>query len=161
MPGLDRNTLNETFLLPSFRALYLLTSVVALLVTADVFLWWIGLDYRWNRFEISLALMGAVVGGIWIVYRTIWSLLEGKVGADLALAIALLAAVALGHYWVGAEVVLIALIGESLEALTFSRTHREIRKIFELQPRLARVRRHDSLVPVASRSASCMASDRS
>ena len=39
------------------------------------------------------------------------------------------------------EVVLIAMIGESLEALTFSRTHREIARILELRPRTVRVRR--------------------
>ena len=69
------------------------------------------------------------------------ALLEGDVGADLALAVAMLAALLLGEWWVAAEVVLIAMIGESLEALTFARTHREIERILELRPRLVRVRR--------------------
>jgi Cu+-exporting ATPase len=88
------------------------------------------------------------LGGSLIVYAAVAALWDGRVGADLALAIAMLAALALKEYWVGAEVVLIAMVGESLEALTFARTHREIKRVLDLRPRRVRVRRGDEELEV-------------
>ena len=119
---------DDALSLPSFRALYWLTAVVGMLVLADLLFWWAGYESWRNPWGINLSLMAAVLGGGRIVYGALAALLEGDVGADLALAIALLASLLLGEYWVGAEVVLIAMVGESLEALTFARTHREIHR---------------------------------
>jgi len=137
------------FALPSFRSLYALTACVAVLVAADGLFWWLGYDSLRNPVGVNLSLIGAVLGGARIVYGALVSLLDGDVGADLALAIAMAAALLLGEYWVAAEVVLIAMIGESLEALTFSRTHRELRKIFELRPRSVRLRRDGETADVS------------
>ena len=49
-----------------------------------------------------------------------------RIGADLALAQACLAALVLGQPFVAAEVVFIALVGEVLEAVTFARTKRAL-----------------------------------
>ena len=62
-------------------------------------------------------------------------LLEGRIGADLALAIACIAAILIGEPLVAAEVVFIGLLGECLEAFTFERTQRAIRKLVEVFPR--------------------------
>jgi P-type Cu+ transporter len=132
---------DDALALPSFRSLYLLTVAVGLLVAADVLLWWTGLESWRNPLGWNLSLLAALLGGARIISGALSALFEGDVGADLALAIALAAAVALREYWVGAEVVLIALVGESLEAITFQRTHGEIRRILELRPRTVRVRR--------------------
>ena len=148
MPTAQPGSLQDSFLLPSFRALYGLTAVVGLLVAADVLFWWLGYASLRAPLGVNLSLLAALLGGGRIIYGAICSLLDGKLGADIALAIALLAALLLQEYWVGAEVVLIAMIGESLEALTFSRTHREIRRIFELQPRTLRLRRDGREVDV-------------
>jgi Cu+-exporting ATPase len=134
--------------LPSFRPLYGLTAVVAALVAADVLFWWLGYEDLRNPLGVNLALAAAVIGGARIIYAAVIGIFEGKIGADLALAIALAAAIFLGKYWVGAEVVLIAMIGESLEAITFSRTHRELRRILELRPRQVRVKRDGQTVEV-------------
>ena len=83
-----------------------------------------------------------------IVYAALVGLLDGDIGADLALAIAMVAALLLREYFVAAEVVLIAMVGESLEAITFSRTGRELRRILELQPRIAHLRRDDQTIDV-------------
>ena len=47
-----------------------------------------------------------------------------------------------------AEVVLIALVGEVLEAVTFSRTQKEIHRLLDQTPRVARVRRDGSEVEI-------------
>jgi Cu+-exporting ATPase len=139
---------DDALALPSFRSLYLLTATVGLLVAGDLVFWWLGYESLRNPLGVNLSLIAAVLGGARIIYGALSALLEGDVGADLALAIAMLAALVLKEYWVGAEVVLIAMIGESLEAITFSRTHREIQKILELRPRSVRVRRGISEVEI-------------
>ncbi|HEV3003552.1 MAG TPA: cation-translocating P-type ATPase family protein [Pirellulales bacterium] len=139
---------DETMALPSFRPLYLLTGVVALLVAGDLICWWLGYERLRNPWGVNLALVAALAGGARIVYASLTALWEGHVGADLALAVAMLASVALKEYWVGAEVVLIAMIGESLEAITFARTHREIERILTLRPLRVRVRRGEDQIEV-------------
>ena len=47
----------------------------------------------------------------------------------------------IGQPFVAAEVVFIALVGEVLEAVTFARTQREIHRLLDQTPRIARVRR--------------------
>ena len=131
---------DDALALPSFRSLYALTAVVGLLVAGDLLFWALGYERLRNPLgREPVAGRGRAGRGADHLRRV--ALLEGDVGADLALAIAMLAALLLGEYWVAAEVVLIAMIGESLEALTFARTHREIARILELRPRLVRVRR--------------------
>ena len=139
---------DDALSLPSSRPLYWLTAAVGLLVAGDLFCWWLGYERLRNPWGVNLALVAALVGGSRVVYASLAALLEGRIGADLALSVALLASLALKEYWVGAEVVLIAMIGESLEAITFGRTHREIRRILELRPRLVRVRRGDEQIEV-------------
>jgi Cu+-exporting ATPase len=138
--------------LPSFRGLYALTVLLGVLIGGHLILAAFGYTGPNRPFGwVDLALAAAVIGGARIVYGALLALFDGNVGADLALAIALLASLILGEYWVGAEVVFIAMVGESLEAITFARTHREMSRILELQPRLAHVLRdgHEVDVPVA------------
>jgi len=85
-------------------------------------------------FGFRYALYAAVIGGARVLYGSLESLFEGKLGADLALAVACIAAILIGEPLVAAEVVLIGLIGECLEGFTFARTQNAIRKLAELFP---------------------------
>ncbi|MBL8793634.1 MAG: heavy metal translocating P-type ATPase, partial [Planctomycetia bacterium] len=125
-------------------SLYLLTGLIGLLIAAD--LWpslvaWLGLPAGyapWPRLiagKYPLSLLAAVIGGARILYGSIASLLEGKLGADLALAIACIAAILINEPLVAAEVVFIGMFGECLESFTFERTQRAIRSIVEVCPR--------------------------
>jgi Cu+-exporting ATPase len=80
------------------------------------------------------ALIAAVLGGARTLFGSIERLFEGKIGADLAMAIACIAAILIGEPLVAAEVVVIGLVGECLESFTFSRTQSAIRKLGELFP---------------------------
>ncbi|HEY3968687.1 MAG TPA: cation-translocating P-type ATPase family protein [Planctomycetaceae bacterium] len=119
---------------------YVLTAVVGLLLMADVLAGAMG-DPRlmaWRTlFGFRLALLAAVLGGARILYHTLEGLLAGRVGADLALTIACLAAILLGEHSVAALVVLIALCGESIEGYTVDRAANAIKRIFQLCPRQA------------------------
>ncbi len=82
----------------------------------------------------SFALIAAVLGGARILYSSLQSLLEGRIGADLALAIACIAAILIQEPLVAAEVVFIGMVGECLEAFTFARTKNAMARIVEVFP---------------------------
>src|SRR6476469_1468546 len=92
------------------------------------------LAFVWNIVVVRYALIAAVLGGARILYGSLQGLFEGKLGADLALAIACLAAILMNEPLVAAEVVFIGLLGECLEAFTFARTQNAIRRIVEVFP---------------------------
>ena len=127
-------------------SLYLLTALLGLLVAADVWPlvatwlqgWGIGLPPAlfWER-EVAgyrIALLAAILGGARVLYGSLESLFEGRLGADLALALACIAAILIREPLVAAEVVFIGMLGECLESFTFERTQRAIRKIVEICP---------------------------
>ena len=131
------------------RILVATTTVVGILLAAELVLAARG---PWRPWGISPALIAAVIGGGRVVYLAIAALLEGRIGADIALAVACVAAAILREYFVAAEVVFIALVGECLEAFTFERAQRAIRGLLDLRPRTARVVRDGREVEVAAES---------
>ena len=120
--------------------LYLLTAVVALLLFAD---WTISSGItgvgpsKATVFGFRLALLAAIVGGSRILYHTLDGLLSGRVGADLALTLACLSAIILGEHQTAGLVVLISLIGESIEGYTIDRARWAVRQTFALWPEIA------------------------
>ncbi|HEV3437253.1 MAG TPA: heavy metal translocating P-type ATPase [Gemmata sp.] len=141
---------NEPFRSESPLGLYLLTAIVGGLLAAD--LWplvgtWLrsqGVEtYSWPRefFGFRYALIAAVIGGARVLYSSLESLFGGRIGSDLALAIACLAAILIREPLVAAEVVFIGLAGECLEAFTFARTQNALGKLAELFPRRCSVLR--------------------
>lgn len=125
--------------------IYLLTLVVGVLFATDLgisFLNETGIS-TWSDYQTlmgyRLALLAAVLGGARILYQTLENLFDGKVGADLALTIACLAAIVLGEHSTAALVVFIALCGESIEGFTVDRAQRAIRGVFNLCPPTARI----------------------
>jgi Cu+-exporting ATPase len=129
------------------RALVATTVVVGVLLGLDVIFGLTGSPYQ-QVFGVRLALLAAVIGGGRVVYLALSALLEGRIGADIALAVACIAAGLMGEYFVAAEVVFIALVGECLEAFTFERAQRSIQKLLEYRPRTARVVRDGEEVEV-------------
>ena len=125
-------------------SLYLLTGLLGVVLAADLWpivhrwlgSWGSGLP-SWSN-EIGgyrLALMAAVIGGARILYGSLDALFAGRVGADLALAIACVAAILMREPLVAAEVVFIGMLGECLELFTFERTQRALHGLIRLRPR--------------------------
>ncbi len=125
------------------------TIVVGILLVADLVLGAIGSPWR-RPYGVPLALIAAVIGGGRVVYLALAALFEGTIGADIALAIACVAAAILGEYFVAAEVVFIALLGECLEALSFERARRAIGSLLDVYPRTARVIRDEAEIEVST-----------
>ena len=125
---------DQVFARPSAAGLYAFTGLLGLLVLRD--LWPTVARFSgptlgtWSNklFGFRYALIAAVLGGARILYSALDSLLAGRLGADLALAIACVAAILIDEPLVAAEVVFIGLAGECLEAWTFARTQRGIRQ---------------------------------
>lgn len=117
--------------------LYVLTAAVAALLIADVILGsgWFPTAATWQSLlGYRLALWAALLGGARILYHTLDGIFSGRFGADLALTIACLGAIILGEHQTAGLVVLIALIGESLEGYTLDCARRALRSSFALQP---------------------------
>ncbi|RUL87607.1 cation-translocating P-type ATPase family protein [Tautonia sociabilis] len=129
------------------RRLYAITAVLGALIGLDLLLRYSAPSWR-TPFGVSPIWVAALIGSARIVYQALEAMVKGSVGADVALAVAALAALALREPFVAAEVVFIALVGEVLEAVTADRALRSIRRLFDQAPRVARVRRGGQLVEV-------------
>ncbi len=130
------------------RALIAFTALLGGLVGLDFILGMLGFDTTRFPLRLSPTMIAALLGAVYIVYGALRSLLHGRIGADLALAQACLAALVIGQPFVAAEVVFIALLGEVLEAWTFAHARRALGRLVDQTPRLARVRRGEDEVEV-------------
>src|SRR5215472_8966891 len=92
-------------------------------------------------FGIDTAAIVTVLAGYLIFFNSIAALLEREISADLAICIAVIAALAVGQYLAGAEAMFIMLVGEGLEAYAAGRTSAAIHRFVEQMPRRARLLR--------------------
>ncbi|MBI5000509.1 MAG: cation-translocating P-type ATPase [Euryarchaeota archaeon] len=117
----------------SFRTLCL-TAISGIVLAISFFdlLPWLPFDAAW---------IAIVISGIPIVYGAVKGVvMEYDVTADLLVAIALVAAVAIGEYFVAGEVAFIMQLGKVLEDVTAERSHRSLQALIKLTPQKARVR---------------------
>src|SRR5258708_18177114 len=92
-------------------------------------------------FGLDTAAIVTVLGGYRIFYNSIAALLEGDISADLAICIAVIAALVIGEYQAGAEAMFVMLLGDGLEGYAAGRTNAAIHRFVEQMPRRARVMR--------------------
>lgn len=104
---------------------------------------------RWSTAAgLDAGLLITLIGGYPIFSRAWMELLHGRLSADLAVSLAALGALYIGQPTAAAEVMLIMLIGEALEAETVSRTRAAIAALLRLRPRTAHVLRPEGEVTV-------------
>ena len=89
-------------------------------------------------FGIDTAAILTVLAGYRIFFNSIAALLEKEISADLAICIAVIAALVVGQYLAAAEAMFIMLVGEGLEAYAAGRTSAAIHRFVEQMPRRAR-----------------------
>src|SRR5579871_3057784 len=90
---------------------------------------------------IDTAAILTLIAGYRTFFTAISGLLQRKISADLAICVAVIAALASGQYVAAAEAMFIMLIGEALEGYAAGRTHAAIQRFVEQMPRHARVLR--------------------
>jgi Cu+-exporting ATPase len=97
---------------------------------------------------LDTAVIITLLAGYKTFYNSISALLEKRISADLALCVAVIAALAVGQYLAAAEAMFIVMLGEALESYAAGRTEAAIHRFIEQLPRRARVLRHGQEVEV-------------
>ncbi len=101
---------------------------------------------------IDTAAILTIAAGYRTFYNAIHGLLERTISADLAICIAVIAALSVGEYLAAAEAMFIMLVGEGLEGYAAKRTSSAIRRFVEQMPRRARLLRDGEEVEVDAAS---------
>jgi Cu+-exporting ATPase len=91
---------------------------------------------------IDTAAMLTLIAGYRTFFTAVSGLLQRKITADVAICIAVIAALIVGQYLAAAEAMFIMLIGEALEGYAAGRTHAAIQRFVEQLPHHARVIRN-------------------
>lgn len=115
---------------------YSFAAIVGALLLAN----WLGI-FR-TLFGIDTAIFITLLAGYKTFYNSLSALLEKRISADIALCIAVIAALATGQYLAAAEAMFIVLVGEGLESYAAGRTTAAIEKFVEQMPREARLIRN-------------------
>ena len=95
-----------------------------------------------NIAGIDTAAILTLIAGYRTFFTAISGLLQRRVSADLAICVAVIAALISGQYLAAAEAMFIMLIGEALEGYAAGRTHAAIQRFVEQLPQHARVIRN-------------------
>jgi cation transport ATPase len=94
-------------------------------------------------FGLDTAIIVTLLAGYKTFYNSISALLERRISADIALCIAVIAALSVGEPLAAAEAMFIVLVGEGLESYAAGRTAAAIERFVEQMPRRARRLRGD------------------
>ena len=98
---------------------------------------WLGI-FR-TIFGVDTAILITLLAGYKTFYNSISALMERRISADIALCIAVIAALAVGQYLAAAEAMFIVLVGEGLETYAAGRTSAAIQRFVEQLPDRARL----------------------
>src|SRR6266571_3716883 len=100
---------------------------------------WLGI-FR-TIFGFDTAIFVTLLAGYKTFHNSVSALLEKRISADLALCVAVIAALSAGQYLAAAEAMFIVLVGEGLESYAAGRTAAAIQRFVEQMPRRARLLR--------------------
>src|SRR5579863_6070671 len=90
-------------------------------------------------FGLDTAIILTLMAGYKTFYNSISALLEKTISADVALCVAVIAALAVGEYLAAAEAMFIVMVGEGLESYAAGRTEAAIHRFVAQLPRIARL----------------------
>jgi len=93
-------------------------------------------------FGFDTAILITLLAGYKTFHNSVSALLERRISADIALCIAVIAALAVGQYLAAAEAMFIVLVGEGLESYAAGRTAAAIQRFVEQMPTRARLLRN-------------------
>ena len=88
---------------------------------------------------LDTAIIVTLLAGYKTFYNSISALLEKTISADLALCVAVIAALAVGEYLAAAESMFSVMVGEGLESYAAGRTEAAIHRFVAQLPRIARL----------------------
>jgi cation transport ATPase len=108
-------------------------------IGAFLLLNWLGIFK--TIFGIDTAIIITLLAGYKTFYNSLSALLEKRISADIALCVAVIAALLTGEYLAAAEAMFIVLVGEGLESYAAGRTTTTIESFVEELPRNAAILR--------------------
>jgi HflK protein len=91
-----------------------------------------------SLFGLDTAILITGLAGYKTFYNSISALLEKRISADIALCVAVIAALTVGEYLAAAEAMFIVMVGETLESYAAGRTEAAIHRFVAQLPRVAR-----------------------
>src|ERR1700693_4159845 len=97
-----------------------------------------------NPYMTALGVLCTLVGAFPIFYDAYQNIIQRRMTMELSMAIAILAALAIGEIFTALVITLFVLVAEILEGLTVSRGRTAIRHLVGLLPTTATVRRNES-----------------
>src|SRR5699024_6270249 len=97
-----------------------------------------------------IGVAGLLIGGWPILQEAFENVIERRMTMELSMAIALVAAAAIGEFFTALVITLFVLVAEVLEGLTVGRGRKAIRDLLEFLPREVSVRRAGSVQSVAA-----------
>ncbi len=103
-------------------------------------------------FGIDTAVLIALLAGYKTFYNSLSALLEKRISADLAICVAVVAALCVGQNLAAAEAMFIVLVGEGLESYAAGRTTDAIERFVEQMPRTATLLRNGREETIAAES---------
>lgn len=115
----------------------LVTIISGLLIAAG----WLLSKAGAQMFSDVLMIIAAIVAGYRIAQSALYALRFRVLGINALVTIAAVGAILIGEYWEAAVVTFLFALGSYLEARTLDRTRDALRKLMELAPLVARVRR--------------------
>src|ERR1700690_4158106 len=92
-----------------------------------------------NILGLDPAIVVTLLAGYKTFYNSISALLEKTISADLAICVAVIAALSVGEYLAAAEAMFIVMVGEGLESYAAGRTEAAIGRFVAQLPRIARL----------------------
>jgi HflK protein len=90
-------------------------------------------------FGLDTAILITLLAGYKTFYNSISALLEKTISADVALCVAVIAALSVGEYLAAAEAMFIVMVGEGMESFAAGRTEAAIQRFVAQLPRVARL----------------------
>jgi len=90
-----------------------------------------------NEVSTNLALLGAVLGVVFIGHSALTTLLRGVFGIDLLATVAIVTSIWVGEYLAASIVVIMLGGGEALEGMIFNRASNAIKKLIKAFPKTA------------------------
>jgi Cu+-exporting ATPase len=90
-------------------------------------------------FGLDTAILLTLMAGYKTFHNSITALLEKTISADLALCVAVIAALSVGEYVAAAEAMFIVMVGETIESFAAGRTEAAIHRFVAQMPRIARL----------------------
>jgi Cu+-exporting ATPase len=90
-------------------------------------------------FGLNTAILITLLAGYKTFYNSISALFQKTISADVALCVAVIAALSVGEYLAAAEAMFIVMVGEGLESFAAGRTEAAIQRFVAQLPRIARL----------------------